>query len=617
MAQGGGGIGSWFRGLFRGDVPPPPALNEETASLAQWHGREGEMRSATCACDVRVQGVPCKAGSMVTFHRNGRLSSATLALDWTCETESLSAGALVTFESNGKLRAWQQKLTSDREFRVRASDSEEVALPVTIPAGSNVCFEWGQLREVVLAAPVAFDGLAFPAKTELIFGDSGALSHVRCPSDAIELRGIRWERGTTVVFEFGKLREGYPAEDDTYEGVPYQVGEIVRLHDNGRLARCYLGEDARLSGVPCKAYRRIYLDDEGNLLEATVAEDCVLAGVPVAAGSTVGLDEGKPTLLEPREDCEVDGIPCARDKRIQLTVEGRLLCATLARAHAIDGWSLPAGTRVVLDQGRLRRLAVADATAPDGRDLRGMWRIELDAAGAIRRALPVTSDWLGDGITLREPATIDGLLAAAGSSVEIEDGRVTSLVLATDQQVGAWTAKAGTRVRFHDNGTPSNLYLADDTRISGVPCAAARTQVAVMNGVEHSYRENVILHPDGSLSWAKLADATNVAGVPLEEGETVSLRENGTLAVGTLAGRWRHPLGCIGRKGTTIGLFDDGSPSLITLDAPFSLDGTEHAAGTVLSFTAPGVLASTDDARVPLGPLEPIPLGAAAEDIPA
>ena len=385
--------------------------------------------------------MPCSAGSQVSFARNGRLTFAVLADTYETEGETLLPGAWVLFESDGKLRGWKQKLAVDREFLVRAGDSEEVALPVTIPAGSQVYFEWGKLREVVLARPVAFDGHAFPAATELIFGDSGALSHVTC-SEEIELRGIRWHRGETVVFEFGRLHEGYPAADGTYDGVPYQFGEIVRLHENGRLARCYLATDTLLSGVPCAECTRIYLDDDGHLVEATLAEDCVLAGIPVAEGDEIGLENGKPTVLKPREDCEVEGIPCARNKLVELTVEGRLVRATLSRTQAIDGWHLPAGSTIVLDAGKLRQAVVTDATAPDGHAFRGMWRVFLDDDGAIRHVLPVSTDRLA-GISLREDTTIDGLTAAAGTSVDLaSDGRVRSLVLAADQRVGTLTAKA-------------------------------------------------------------------------------------------------------------------------------------------------------------------------------
>jgi hypothetical protein len=55
---------------------------------------------------VWIQGVPCRAGAQVAFHRNGRLASATLARAHELEGEPLAAGATVVFETDGRLRAW-------------------------------------------------------------------------------------------------------------------------------------------------------------------------------------------------------------------------------------------------------------------------------------------------------------------------------------------------------------------------------------------------------------------------------------------------------------------------------------------------------------------------------
>src|SRR3569623_660546 len=176
----GGGIGQWIRGLFRGNPPPPmppPAPPPEPVVR-----------------DVRIQGVPCKAGELVTFLNYCRLQTATLAIDWTCDGESLCAGARILLENDGKLGSWNQPLTRARAFLVVAAGGER--LPVVIPAESDVCWEFGLLRQVVLAGPVSFDGMSFPTGTRLLFGDSGALSHVPCPEE-LELRGIRWARGRT------------------------------------------------------------------------------------------------------------------------------------------------------------------------------------------------------------------------------------------------------------------------------------------------------------------------------------------------------------------------------------------------------------------------------------
>lgn len=580
-------------------APRPPAILGATYAH---HG--GGIAGATPTADVWIQGVPCRARAAVAFHRNGQLASATLARAHEVDGEALAAETLVIFATDGRLSGWMATLATDRVFHV--PDAKATAVPMAVPAGSRVMIEHGKLREAELASPLVFDALAFPAATTLLFGDSGALSHVTC-GKPLELRGIRWAAYEAVVFEFGHLREGWPVDDGTLDDIPYAGGEPVQLHDNGTLASCHLAADTTLSGVRCRAGTEIARDERGRLVEGTLAADAVLAGVPVAADSVVVLDAGAPIALTPREDCELDGVPCARGALIELTGAGRLVRATLARPFARDGWQLPAGSVVVLDAGRLRLAIVTDAQTPDGRALDGTWRVDLGADGAIRHLLPVHGAPVAGPLTLRATATVAGLTASAGSNVELaDDGTLRSLVLATDQRVGPAIARAGTRVHLGADGTPSNLYLAAATRIDGVPCAAAQTLAAVMNDVEHTYGEEVRLHGNGTLAFATLAEDATVAGVPLAARHTIARYPNGALHVGTLAQRWTHPLGCVARARTLLGLFEDGSPSLVTLAEPFTIAGVEHPAGAVLSFSAPGELATVDREHVPLGPCEPV-----------
>jgi hypothetical protein len=58
----------------------------------------------------------------------------------------------------------------------------------------------------------------------------------------------------------------------------------------------------------------------------------------------------------------------------------------------------------------------------------------------------------------------------------------------------------------------------------------------------------------------------------------------------------------------TLGLFDDGSPSLLTLAGPIGMNGTAYPTGTALQFSAPAVVASAvaSEAVVELGACDPV-----------
>lgn len=494
--------------------PRPPRRPRLPETLGRpLFGHDHRLLAATPKVDVTIQGVPCRAGCAVTFHRNGRLERATLARPHTVGAEAFDRDTVVSFGEDGMLHGWRVVLPEDREVRVRTADALDC--PIRLPAGSTVQFEYGQLRSVELTGPVTVDTFAFPPGTELGFGDSGALSHATLREE-LDLAGVRWAAHQTLEFEFGHLREGYPAASGVFRGVPYEHGEVLRFRDDGTLARCYLSEDTTISGVPCGQDTRVYLDAEGGLIEGTLATDTVLSGIPVAADSVVVMEAGAPVALTPRDACEVDGVPCAAGQIVELYPGGRLLKAALARPHRIADRDLPVGSIVVLNAEGLPLLLVAP-------EADGAWTELFDDQGRLLRRLPSSLDSTTRSVHLREPAELDGLVAAAGTTVELfANGRIESLVLSHNQPVGSLIGKRGTRVRFREDGTLAMIVLAADTTIGGVPCRGARTREAVLNDVERTWRETVALHPDGTVAKATLAsdatasdDAQTTTHVPL------------------------------------------------------------------------------------------------------
>lgn len=561
--------------------------------LSQTIERDGVLVHAVPIVPVWIQGLPCMANHAVTFRPNGRIHSLRLAREFAFDGEMLPEGVLVMMSETGSLASFMRVLPGPRTWQVPTAPGSSREQPMTVPANSEVIVEGSRLRRVTLAGAIDFDGMTFPADTVLTFGDSGALSHVQAPAE-LQLRDILWAFGETLVFAFGKLREGYPVADGMLNGVPYRGGEILRFHDNGALARCILSKKAVLDGVPCAEDTGIYLDENGHLLEGVLARDCTIASVPVAQGGVVLLDNGMPIALIPREDVVIDKIPCAHGKLIELSETGRLVSGTLSQEHVFGAWTLPCGSVFVCNDGRLERFIATDSPG-----LPGTWRVEV----ATGQRWPTVGDRFGEVIHLREATTVDDLVAHANTALELNsDGSVRSLVLARDQRVGALFAKGQTRVTFHSNRTPSSLFLVEDTVIKDVPCAAARTIGTVINGIETNYRECLRLNEDGTVNFADLARDAVVDGVPLAGGNTIGCHPGGGLHFGTLSARWSHPDGWVAERGTTLHLFANRTPSLITLAEPYN----GQAAGTLLCYDQPGIVASATPANVPLGTVEPI-----------
>jgi hypothetical protein len=573
--------------------------------LADARERDGRLLSARVTEACSIQGVPCASGSYVTFHANGRLQTAVLARAHTIDGQPIEAGTPIALSSAGSLEGWSVTLAAPREVRVRSKERAEIDLAVVMPAGSSLTFDHRQLRSATLGEALSFDGTTFPAETDLTFGDSGGLSHARS-REGLVVNGLRFAPHDEVVFLYGRLLEGLLAEDTTIEGVPCAAQELVRFDEEGRLRRACLSKDTRLSEVPCAEGTRVYLDEEGRLTEGTLSDDVTLAGLPCAAQSVVACEEGRVVLATPCERSRIGGFEIEAGRPVELDPRGRPVAFTLAEAHRFGAIEAPAGSGVVLrPDGAPRLLVITDGREGDAA-LTGTFSFWFDERGALVHRLPTDAHSHPSRAQLREAASVAGLPAIERMPIELgPDLAPRSLVLARDHRIAGLVAKKRTRVHLHANLAPRELTLAEDAAIDGLPCLGARRLGATMNELEERYDEIVRLHPNGRLAFATLADHGTHRGIPLANGTNVVLREDGSLEVGTPPCDHELAPGLVARGGALLGLHADGTPSLITLAAPWTRGERVHAAGTTLALDPRGTLAR-DDAPVELGPVTPI-----------
>jgi hypothetical protein len=359
-----------------------------------------------------------------------------------------------------------------------------------------------------------------------------------------------------------------------------------------------------LGEVLCAEGTRVYLDEDGQLAEGTLAEDTTLSGIPCATGSVIACERGALVAATPREAVRLHGLLIAPDRVVELDAEGRALAFTLAEPHRFAGIEASAGSRVVAyASGAPRLLVITDGREADV-PFAGTFSFWLSEDGAVVHRLPTDLHSQITRAQLREPTSVAGLPAIERMPIELgPDLAPRSIVLARDHRVAGLLAKKRTRLHLHEGGVPRELCLAENATIDGLACRAATRLGATMNELEERYDEIVRLHPNGRLAFATLAAEGTHRGLPLAKGTNVVLREDGTLEVGTLARDHEIAPGLAARGGTLLGLFADGTPSLVTLAAPWTRGQRTHEAGATLAFQSPGEL-SRDDAPVELGPIE-------------
>lgn len=562
----------------------------------------GQLRSMTPTCDLLVQGVPCAKGAFTTFHRgSGRLQTTTLARDWTHDGEDLAAGTPIVLGTDGALEGWSARLERPRTFAIRSAHGDALDHPFEVPAGSDVEVEYGQLRTVVLGAAAVVDGWTLPADTEVIFGDSGAISHIS-PGEALELRGLRWAEHETIVFEFGILREGYLDGEQVVDGLPCAEYELVRFDDEGRLARFVPADDVDIQGVPVAAGSRVYLHANGAVYEAVLAQRWTSGPVTVAAGETVVVGEASQLLMgSPVEPFDVIGLRGAADVRQLFHDDGHPLQLTLGAPAAVAGVDVPAGGRIAwATSGGPVAWIDGDGLARGDQRWDGHWTLYLDEDGAVRLALPTRPRTSRiRGCLLREDADVGPVRAIAGSEVAFhENGALAAVVLAEDQSVDGLPAKARTQVRWDASGVVTDLTLARDHVVDGVPCAQGRSLAYTQNDVHDVWYEALRLDPGHVVHRATLSRDWSLHDIPLAKGKPVMLHANGALQVATAAEDFVSPDGWSAAKGTLVGCFEDGSPAYMTLVVDGVLGGTTYPAGSQVKLTEPGVVASAMPDRV-------------------
>lgn len=345
-----------------------------------------------------------------------------------------------------------------------------------VPAGSRLLLSaQGELLELLPAAPVTYDGLAFAAERPVSFvwgrpfrgtlAEDAVLAGTPCragvetqarpvdggwyPLDGTlaaeaTLDGFAAMAGTRFQrLDVAALVLFTPPRDVVIDGVPCKAGAPVR-RSAGRLSVATLAEDRAIDGVPCAGGGPVHLDARG-LKHALLRETWVARGAAWRAGTLVSgaLRDGDVREGTLDADAAIDGLPLAGGHAVRRDGDGRLRDFTLARDATVDGFPCRAGTRVC-------RAGVRTYTLGAPKSLRGIafeagdvvtideWDDYDAGVPTVRLATPRTLrgrrfpagsvvyqyGWLCRRITVRlgDAAAIDGVVHPAETLVEFGRG---------------------------------------------------------------------------------------------------------------------------------------------------------------------------------------------------
>jgi hypothetical protein len=175
--------------------------------------------------------------------------------------------------------------------------------------------------------------------------------------------GIEYDEEDAELFPDGSVHDATLTHDTLIKGVLCAGGRSVVYFPSGRLKLCWLSVAVTIGGVPCAA-KIVYFHENGRILNASLAADHRVNGRVLPVETRVTFDE-KGELLEYNErlahDTVLDGLPCAADVPIWRYADGRLSVVVLSAACEVNGCSYSRGTQLFFDvDGNVIRSCTVD-----------------------------------------------------------------------------------------------------------------------------------------------------------------------------------------------------------------------------------------------------------------
>ncbi len=197
---------------------------------------------------ARIEAIPFKEGTTVTYPASAVVKSGTLSEDFILQGVHFKKGSILGFDEDGTL--WRCNISEDTVIN---------GLPCK--AGSEVeFFPEGNVLSCVLSADT-------------------------------QIGGIHAAEGSLVMFNSnGRLFKCDMVHETAIDGYPVRSGDVC-FFDNGLLSAFYLSEDFVIEVISCKTGTRVWLRKDRRLSACTAALDVIIQGVLFRAGELIVFKE--------------------------------------------------------------------------------------------------------------------------------------------------------------------------------------------------------------------------------------------------------------------------------------------------------------------------------------
>lgn len=225
---------------------------------------------------------------------------------------------------------------------IKTSDATDLPPGFTVPAGSTVDYEDGQLFYVRLGQPATYRGLKVNSGRYICFSSDG-YSNVPLAKDAIFSDKSFPSDSYLIIGPDGQVVRAILSRPATFDGLQYYRYKpttgplpIVTFKANGHVHDGFLTAAAVIGGISV-AQDYVRFHDDGSLERATLNGDQIIAGVPCMGGTEVMLGrDGSPIYFTASADWSVGKTKLHRGDRFTglFTVTGTTVILDKASLNA-------------------------------------------------------------------------------------------------------------------------------------------------------------------------------------------------------------------------------------------------------------------------------------------
>jgi hypothetical protein len=359
--------------LLGADAPVPVTIGGDVYpahTTLQFQGI-GKLHEARLSAPTKIAGIP--VGTRATFHRNGRVWTLDLLQAHTVQDIPLPAGSWLFLDENGRLSG------------VNLPAPHKI---LSIPCGNTDRVEFhpnGKIRFAHVSEPYTAFGMVFPVNAVVTFFESGNYQGIsfgnhqngvsvqfnsdNTPKEAristpFTVGNVQVPAESRVEFRAGKLREVYFDNPGVIQGIAFPRLTRAFFRDDGTVEMIEMSQATKpviVQSLPCDGHQMVRLFANGKLEEASLAKPATVNGHAMPAGTKLQFTESgalsSADLNWSKSEPVLQGIPCARDARVQFHANGRLKQCLTRKAAVVDGKSIAARTFVDFDEnGRVTQL---------------------------------------------------------------------------------------------------------------------------------------------------------------------------------------------------------------------------------------------------------------------